>query len=114
MSIVLPKTKSGIRRSNPNFLIMFGKPKQGKTTALSMLDDCLIIDLEEGSNYVDALSIKVKDIRELFQVAKQLEEDGKPYKYIALDTATTLKEEMLMPLAIRDYKATPYRFLRAA
>lgn len=107
MSITLPSRKSGVKRSNPEFMIMFGKPKNGKTTALSLLDNCLIIDLEGGSRYVDALSVEVNDIRELFQVAKQIEEAGKPYKYIALDTATKLEDELIMPLAIRNYKNTP-------
>jgi hypothetical protein len=34
-----------------------------------------------------------------------IEKEGKPYRFISLDTATAL-EEMVMDLAIRMYRAT--------
>ena len=104
--IELPKEKIKSTEKNPKFMILFGKPKCGKTTITSHLENNLIIDLEEGSDYVDALKVKVKSIGELKEVKKAIIEAGKPYKYITLDTATAL-EEMVMPLAIAKYKDTP-------
>ena len=46
--IVLPKEKVKAKVENPRFLIIFGKPKAGKTTLASKLDNNLIIDLERG------------------------------------------------------------------
>jgi len=107
MDIVLPRERTGIVRSAPKFMILFGKPKNGKTTALSMLDDCLIVDMEEGSDFVDGVKIKITNISDLFNLATKIEEAGKPYRYIALDTATALEDNIIMPYAIRLYTKTP-------
>ena len=40
----LPTQKTKIKTNNPKNLIMFGLPKVGKTTLLSMLPRCLIVD----------------------------------------------------------------------
>ena len=34
--------------NNPKVMLLYGAPKVGKTTALSQLKDCLIIDTEQG------------------------------------------------------------------
>ena len=52
-------------RKSPKNMIIYGPPKIGKTTVLSQLDDCLIIDLEQGSDMVDALKVKVNNLKEL-------------------------------------------------
>lgn len=114
MSLTLPKVKSGVVRYAPKFLIVFGKPKSGKTTALSLLENNLIIDMEEGTDSMEALKIKVSSIQELFKVADLIEAEGKPYKYITLDSATKLEDDLIMPLAIKIYRATPYKTHRAA
>ena len=108
---LLPKEKRAAVTENPGFLILFGKPKCGKTTILSELEDCLILDFEEGARYVDALVTEIPDLKTLMAVRKELlDEKNKtgefPYKYIAFDTATAL-EEMVLPLALKNYKATP-------
>ena len=105
--LILPRGKSGIVKKSPNFMIIFSKPKVGKTTALSLLEGNLIIDLENGSDFVDATKIKAKTIQELLKIADLIEAEGKPYKYITLDTATALEDELIMPLAIRIYNKTP-------
>ncbi len=102
----LPTIKSKPSTSNPKLLIIFGKPKSGKTTAVAGLDNNLIIDLEDGSNYVECMSIKAKSIDELKQIAVAIKEAGMPYKYITIDTITAL-EEMVLPMALTDYRATP-------
>ena len=73
-------------------MVIYGPPKIGKTTALSQLDNCLIIDLEEGSDMVDALKVKASNFTELSKIGKAIIDKGKPYKYIAIDTVTKLEE----------------------
>ena len=73
-------------------MIIYGPPKIGKTTVLSQLDGCLIIDLEDGSDMLDALKIKVKNLTELADVGREIIKQGKPYKYIAIDTISKLEE----------------------
>ena len=88
----LPKTVVKASRKSPKNMIIYGAPKIGKTTVLSQLDDCLIIDLEDGSDMVDALKIKVKNLKELADVGREIIKQGKPYKYIAIDTISKLEE----------------------
>ena len=62
------------------------------------LPECLILDLEEGSDYVDAMKIQAKSIEEIHAIGQQILAENKPYKYIAVDTITAL-EEMCIPYA---------------
>ena len=106
MDIKLPSKKVKAERVNPKRLVIYSKPKTGKTTAFAGLDDNLLIDLENGSDYVDALKVKANSLKELVAIGKKVKESGKPYKYVTIDTVTAL-EEMVMPLAIEKYKDTP-------
>jgi hypothetical protein len=106
MELKLPTKKSGVTRSSPRFMIVFSKPKSGKTTAMSLLEDNLIIDLEKGAGFVDALKMEANTIQELLAIGDAIEKAGKPYKYITLDTATALEDEIIMRLAIKIYKST--------
>ena len=55
----LPTKVIKAARKSPKNMIIYGPPKIGKTTSLSQLEGCLIIDLEDGSDMIDALKIKV-------------------------------------------------------
>ena len=96
--IKLPLTVVSAATKSPKNLIIFSKPKVGKTTLLSQLENCLILDLEEGSDYVDAIKIKAKTIDEIKAIGKAIKEANFPYKYVAVDTITAL-EEMCIPYA---------------
>lgn len=104
--MILPLEKIPASLQDPKNLIIYGVPKVGKTSLLATLDNCLIIDLEEGSDYVDALKVKVKTLTELQQLCVAIKEAGNPYKFIALDTITSL-EEFAKPLALKRYRETP-------
>ena len=71
---------------NPSLLTIFGQSKAGKTTMLSKLEGCLIIDTERGSKYIDALKVEVSTTNELKQLVNALKAESNKYKYIALDT----------------------------
>lgn len=93
------------------FVIFFGRPKAGKSSAMAALDSNLIIDLENGYKNLSALVIQARNINDFGEIAKALQEEiqktGKyPYKYITIDNATRL-EEMCMGYAITLYKQTP-------
>ena len=96
--IVLPMTKVSAETKSPKNLIIFSKPKVGKTTLLSQLENCLILDLEDGSDYVDAIKLKARSIDDIRAIGKAIKEAGYPYKYVAVDTITAL-EEMCIPFA---------------
>ncbi len=110
--MILPKKKSAPLRIDPKRLLLFGPPKIGKTTIVSALEDCLIVDLEEGSDYVEVAAIKIRSLGEFSALIKALKADKdanegrKPYKYIAIDTLSAL-EDLAIQLAVKDYKASP-------
>lgn len=109
--LVLPTEKNAPKVQNPRFLILFGKPKSGKTTLISKLDGCLIVDLEGGSEFLEALSIQARTVNDLGEIANAIrqkiaETSKRPYKYIAIDNATRL-EEICLPFAASLYRQTP-------
>ena len=73
---------------------------------MSTLENNLILDTENGSTYVDALKVKVNSLKDIKEVVKAIKEAGKPYKYITIDTITSV-EEMCKPLAIQLYQNSP-------
>jgi len=104
--IELPTKKVKASRKSPKNMIIYGAPKIGKTTVLSQLDNCLIIDLEQGSDMIDALKIKVNNLKELEEVGRMIIKKGKPYKYVAIDTISKL-EEWCESLGKEIYMKTP-------
>lgn len=95
--ITLPTTKIPAVSVNPKFLILYGRPKAGKTSALAQLDNNLIIDLEGGSTFIDAMAIQCRTINDLGEAAqairaKNKEVGGNFYKHITIDNATRLEE----------------------
>lgn len=108
--IVLPTEKVKPKVLNPRFLILFGKPKSGKTTVVSRLEGNLIVDLEGGSEFLEALAIQARNVKDLGDIAnaireKNAESNKNFYKYITIDNASRL-EEMVLPYAAQLYKAT--------
>jgi len=102
----LPTTKVKASRKSPKNMIIYGAPKIGKTTVLSQLDDCLIIDLEDGSDMVDALKVKAHNLKDLQEIGTEIMKQGRPYKYIAIDTISKL-EEWCEGYAKQIYMKTP-------
>tara|TARA_R110002020_G_C16207123_1_gene766747 strand:- start:498 stop:1289 length:792 start_codon:yes stop_codon:yes gene_type:complete len=110
MEIKLPTKKVTATYVDPHIMLFYGPPKVGKTTILSQLDDCLIIDLEDGTKYLDSLRVQVIGLKKpvesdkaleerqkknqfyFDEVGKAIHEKGKPYKYVAIDTVTKLEE----------------------
>jgi len=92
LKIELPMSPVKATTKSPKELIIFSKPKVGKTTLLAGLDNCLILDFEDGSDYVDAIKLKVSNLDELKAIGKAIKEAGYPYRYIAIDTVTAMEE----------------------
>lgn len=114
---LLPSTKSIKKTDDPRNLIIFGLPKVGKTTALAQLPNTLIVDLENGSDYVEGFIVKANNVQEVFKVAKSMipvDSQGNPnpsyeennFKFIVIDTVTAL-EDMCLPLAKQLFMKTP-------
>jgi hypothetical protein len=102
MSIILPKTKIAVEGDNPRSILLYGPEKVGKTVFASSLEGALLIDLEDGSDYVEAMKLKVNNLNELQQVGGQILKENCPYKYVIVDSLTEL-ESWLEWEATEDY-----------
>ena len=83
--MALKKVKRKAVSQNPKTMLLYGAPKVGKTTALRQLEDCLIIDTENGANMVDGYIETVSNREELISLLQEAKE-GHEYKYAAIDT----------------------------
>ena len=111
MSLVLPTSKIPAVSVNPKFLIIYGRPKAGKTSALAQLESNLIIDLEGGSQFIDAMAVQARSVNELGEIAQAIRAKNKEvghnfYKHITIDNATRL-EEICLSYAKLLYMQTP-------
>ena len=89
--MALTKTKRPAKTINPRTLLLFGPPKVGKTTVLTNLPKCMVIDTEEGSHLLEGYFQEVNSKEELMEFYKSAEE-GHDYKYFALDTIDKIVE----------------------
>ena len=111
MSLTLPTSKIPASTTNPKFLVLIGREKVGKTSALAQLDNNLIIDLEGGSTFVDAMAIQCRTISDLGEAASAIRAKNKEvghnfYRHITIDNATSL-EEICLGYAATLYKQQP-------
>ena len=109
--IVLPTNKVPATSTNPHFSIIYGRPKSGKTSSLAQLEGNLIIDLEGGSTFIDALAVQARDVNTLGEIAQAIRAKNSEvghsfYKRITIDNATRL-EEICLPYAATLYRQTP-------
>ena len=101
------KNESG----NPKLLVVFGKPKSGKTELASYLDDALIVNFEkkDGTEFVECAAVTVRDSDQLKDLYKSLKAKNAPkYKYIVLDTATAMVD-LAVEVGLTMYKKTAIR-----
>ena len=89
----MKKTKRKVVSTNPSVLLLYGAPKVGKTTMLSQLNDCLIVDTEKGSRMLEGYISEVNTRDELIDTLIELKESKDvKYKYVALDTIDKITE----------------------
>lgn len=122
MSFELPTESVKAQRINPKKLIIFSSPKSGKSEAASRLQNNLIVDLEEGSGFIQGLTVNVLDIARkekvtplvaLRKVIDKIKESNKAkngfaYKYITIDTISALEDVYAVELALKLYKDTSH------
>lgn len=105
VTITLPMEPTPPLETSPKELIIFGKPKVGKTSLLSNLPKCLILDFEDGSDYISGMKLKIDSIAQLRLVGNEIKKQKYPYQYIVVDTVTAL-ENMCINYAEDIYAAT--------
>ena len=109
--MALKKTKRKPLAVNPKILLLYGPPKVGKTTVLSQLNDCLVIDTEEGCHMLEGYFHGVDNKEKLLEFYKDASE-GHDYKVFALDTIDKVVEwttkEVVSECQVDDIADLPY------
>lgn len=97
--LILPTMPQEATKTVPGNLILFGLPKVGKTTAVAKLPNCLIIDVERGSDFVESMRVQPPldlgpvGIYNWFKsVVKAIKEGGRQYDFVVIDTISELDE----------------------
>jgi hypothetical protein len=85
-----------VKRTSPKRLVIYGAPKVGKSTQMTKLDNALIIDTEQGYDFLAGKIFEAKSLSDIAALKKELieyakENNGKvPYDYVVLDTIDNL------------------------
>lgn len=113
--LVLPTQPIIASNINPRRLFIFAAPKVGKTSNVATLPNSLLIDVEDGSEFLESavrLNVKRRALEErkspltvLREISQALAKRDVVYDYIILDTATEL-ENIAKELALHLYKTT--------
>jgi len=119
--MVLPITTQKAISKDPRRLLIFSPPKVGKTSLVTKLPKCLIVDLEGSSPFFDGMFVDIVKIAEEKNISKldafkevinalneqKIKNKNIPvYDYIATDSASAL-EDLARDLANIMYKNTP-------
>lgn len=103
--IQIPLVRTKAKVESPKNLIIFSKPKTGKTSAYAELPNNLILDFEDGTDYIEGMAVKIETLADLKEVGKQIKEAGYPYQFVTIDTITAL-EKITIPYAEQLYGNT--------
>lgn len=102
----LPVSRIAGTKKDPGLLILAGFQKSGKTTSLASLDDNLILDLEGGTDYMDAMKVRINGLRDYSEAIRALSTSEKKYRFITVDTGTKM-EDLALELAVINYRKQP-------
>lgn len=106
--LTLPTQPIAPTRVDPRISIWYGIPKIGKTTECAKLPGAMILDLERGTEMIEALKIPISSI----SGGTAMNEDGS-IKFTSLDAVY----DAIIAKGTEEYKATgktpkpPYKFL---
>ena len=105
--MTLPDSPLPPTRVNPKFMLIYGPRKVGKTTTLAKLPGNLIIDVEDGTDFVSALKVKVKNYADFQILCGELcKHTPRKYPFVTIDTVDSL-EEWSKIRACELYKQSP-------
>jgi len=86
----LPTQRLKAKTKDPRLLTIFGQSKVGKSTRLSELPNCLIIDTEQGTDFLEGMIIQINSMAELRQLSQAIATSNHVYDFGAIDTIDQL------------------------
>jgi len=102
----LPLKKVVGTKKNPGFMVIAGFQKSGKTTALANLEDNLILDIEGGCDFMDAMKVRINNLRDFSDLIRSLQASEHKYRFITVDTGTKL-EDIANEFAVINHQKSP-------
>lgn len=82
----LPTQRLKAKTMDPRLITIFGQSKVGKSTMLSGLPNCLIIDTEQGTDFLDGMIVQINSMYELRQLPQAIANTNHQYDFGAIDT----------------------------
>lgn len=104
--LILPTKKLPPKAISPNVTIIFSLPKAGKSSIAAELPNALHLDFERGTLALEVMSMHVKSLNDIYKINKLVRDAKYPYKYVVVDTLSSL-EELCLPEAERRYAKSP-------
>lgn len=105
--MVLPKERSPAVRVSPHLLTIYGPQKSGKSFWTTRLPNALTLDFEGGTETHEAMSVQIKSLSDLTNVANALMEEKKKdftYDFLIIDTLDRFIELLEIRL-VREFNA---------
>lgn len=66
-NIVLPTERRKATDYNPRLMVLYGRPKSGKSSLMASIDNNLIIDLEDGYRALDVMAVQARSANDIFE-----------------------------------------------
>jgi len=101
MTLIKGVTKATL--VNPRTMIVFSFPKCGKTELVSQLDNHLIVDYDDAADWYENNAVQISSLKQHSALLKELREDSCHFKYIILDTITSMAITVANQLAVYAY-----------
>lgn len=90
-------------RGTPSHLLLYGPPKTGKNSAVALLPDHLVLNLDNGVEYVETCATPYISTIDLFlEAIDAIEEMSPKPKFLVVDTVDKL-QELAFHLGIKRY-----------
>lgn len=90
---ILPQQKGGKKTAlNQQTILVYGRPKIGKSTFCSCFPDALFLATEPGLNWLDVASVQINSWEKFLETCAEIAQGNHPYKTIVIDTLDGLKK----------------------
>ena len=111
--MALPTKVTKVKSVDPDRMIIASFPKTGKTSVFSELTlngKWLVVDMENGSKFIENLRVTVTTPDELLKLGDEIKKADFPYEGLIIDSLTVLEN---LAKQVATDKSVSYTHLRA-